>query len=76
MVKHCVWDNKKMAKRVLRTIADGFRMCSLCRKHAPEKHLREKNTFSMSTSRSGLRVKCHDIVRVRHNEKTTLHNDP
>ena len=46
MVKQCVWDNKKMTKRVLQTIAAAFRMCSLYRKHAPKKHLREKNTFS------------------------------
>jgi hypothetical protein len=29
----------------------------------------KKIFFPMSTSRSGLRVKYHDIVRVRHNQK-------
>jgi hypothetical protein len=29
----------------------------------------KKIFFPMSTSRSGLRVKYHDIVRVRHNKK-------
>ena len=58
-----------MTNAVLRASADAFTMYFLYQKYRPEKCLREKDIFPMSTSRSGLRVKYHDIVRVRHNKK-------
>ena len=58
-----------MTNVVLRASADAFTMYFLYQ-NIDQKNVSAKRIFfSMSTSRSGLRVKYHDIVRVRHNQK-------